>query len=130
MVVDSSALVAVLLNEPERRAFLARMLIERVKLISVASVLESAIVIEQRLGEAGVQRMDRYMERIGMKAVPIDLEQLALARTAFRQYGKGRHRAGLNFGDCFAYALARQRNLPLLYKGGDFGHTDIMPALA
>ena len=130
MVVDSSALVAVLLNEPERRAFLARMLIERVKLISVASVLESAIVMEQRLGEAGVQRMDRYMERIGMKAVPIDLEQLALARTAFRQYGKGRHRAGLNFGDCFAYALARQRNLPLLYKGGDFGHTDIMPALA
>ena len=119
-----------LLNEPERRAFLARMLIERVKLISVASVLESAIVMEQRLGEAGVQRMDRYMERIGMKAVPIDLEQLALARTAFRQYGKGRHRAGLNFGDCFAYALARQRNLPLLYKGGDFGHTDIMPALA
>jgi ribonuclease VapC len=124
MVLDTSALVAILTDEPERRAF--NELIERsgARLISAATVLEAALVIESRKGEHGGRELDLFLHRARFEVVPVDAEQVEIARTAYRNYGKGRHPAGLNFGDCFSYALAKQRGEPLLYKGGDFALTD------
>ncbi len=129
MVVDTSAVIAVLTGEPERRAFMEA--IERANqcLISAASFVEASIVIECSRGYDGLRDLDLFIATAGIEIVPVDSEQAYLAREAFRRYGKGRHPAGLNYGDCFSYALAKARELPLLFKGRDFPATDISAAV-
>jgi len=124
-VIETSALVAMLTNEPEAERFEAAVEADPVRLMSTASYLETAIVVEQRFGEPGGRELDLWLHRAGVDLVSVDAEQADIARSAYRRFGKGRNRAGLNYGDCFAYALAKVSGEPLLYKGDDFAHTDI-----
>lgn len=125
MVVDTSALVAIFMGEPERSVFLRAITESDRTLISAANVLESGIVIETRRGEAAGREFDLFLARAAIEIAPADADQIEIARIAWRKYGKGRHPAGLNFGDCFAYALAKISGMPLLAKGNDFARTDI-----
>ena len=125
MVIDTSALVAVFLAEPERQRFLNLIIEAPIRLISAANVLETGIVLEAKRGEAAGREFDLFVVRANLEIVSVDGEQIELARSAWRKYGKGRHPAGLNFGDCFAYALARFSGEPLLAKNMDFAQTDI-----
>lgn len=125
MVIDTSALVAIFLGEPERKPFLENILLAETKLISAANSLETGIVLESRRGEAAGREFDLFVVRAGLEVVPVDGEQEEIARSAWRRYGKGRHAAGLNFGDCFAYALAKSTGQKLLAKGEDFRFTDV-----
>jgi ribonuclease VapC len=127
MVVDTSALLAILQGEPERRAFIAAIQDAESCSLSTASLVETSIVIEARYGAEGTRDLDLFVKRAGFQLVPVDVEQADVARRGFSRFGKGRHRAGLNFGDCFAYALAMSLGESLLYKGDDFGHTDLPP---
>ena len=97
----------------------------RSAVISAATVLETTIVLETRLGDAGGREFDLWLLKVGAEVVPVDAEQIDAARRAWRRYGKGRHAAGLNYGDCFSYALALTRGEPLVFKGEDFAKTDI-----
>jgi ribonuclease VapC len=124
MVVDSSAVMAVLRREAEAAAFAAAIEQAEVRLISAANVLELGMVAESR-GRAGARELDDFLERSRFEIVPFDAEQAALARDASRRFGKGRHRARLDFGDCIAYALSKASGEPLLFKGGDFARTDV-----
>ena len=123
-VVDSSAIVALLLDEPDG-ARIARRLAEDACVMSAATRVEVGIVIEARAGAAGAQLLDELIQRSHIETLPVDEAQAAAALVAWRRFGKGRHRAGLNYGDTFAYALARTRDEPLLCVGDDFVHTDI-----
>ena len=125
MVIDSSALLAVFLAEPERKDLLDRILQAETRRISAANVLETGIVLEARKGEAAGREFDLFVVRTNLEVVPVDAEQVEVARSAWRKYGKGHHPAALNFGDCLAYALAKFSSEPLLAKGGDFARTDI-----
>jgi ribonuclease VapC len=125
MVLDTSALLAVLWNEPERRQFVERIEATPVRLLSVATFVETSIVLEARKGAEGVRELDAFLERANIELVDVTPSHGRLARRAFANYGKGRHRAGLNYGDCFAYALAADTGEPLLFKGDDFQHTDV-----
>ena len=129
MVIDTSALAAIFLAEPERQLFRDLILQADSRLVSAANVLETGIVLEAKKGEALGREFDLFVARASLHVVPVDGEQIELARSAWRKYGKGRHRAALNFGDCFAYALAKELDEPLLFKGEDFRHTDIEPAV-
>ncbi len=125
MVIDTSALAAIFFAEPERQEFLAAISADANRLVSAASVLETGIVLEARQGEAAGREFDLFVVRANLEIVPVDAEQVELARSAWRKYGKGRHPAGLNFGDCFSYALARSTGEPLLAKGTEFAATGI-----
>jgi ribonuclease VapC len=125
MVIDTSALVAMLSDEPEAERFEAAVEANQIRLMSTASYVETAIVIEARFGEPGGRELDLWLHRAAVDLVAVHADQADAARAAYRRYGKGRHRAGLNFGDCFSYALAKISDQPLLYKGDDFTHTDI-----
>lgn len=129
MVIDSSALMAVLLREPGSDLIAAAIETATPRLISAATLLEISIVIESRKGEAGGRELDLLLYRAEIEVVPVDQDQAELARIGWRRFGKGRHPAGLNFGDCFAYALAKSRQLPLLFCGKDFARTDVDAAL-
>ena len=129
MVIDTSALVAILLAEPEMTAFNEALDTAGSRLLSVASFVEASMVIDSRLGAEGLLDLDRFLARARIELVPVDAQQGWLGREAFRRYGKGRHPAGLNLGDCFAYALATATGQPLLYKGDDFSKTDIVAAV-
>jgi ribonuclease VapC len=128
MVIDSSALLAILQDEPERRAFNEAIEGAASRAISVASWVEVSMVIETRTGAEGLRDLDLFVDRARIEIVPVDVEQGKAARRAFSRFGKGRHPAGLNYGDCFAYALASHLGEPLLFKGEDFGKTDVTPA--
>lgn len=128
MVIDTSAILAIILNEPEATDLERRIVADPVRLISAATLLEAAIVIEARLGDAGGREFDLWLHRLDAETVPVDAEQADMARRAWRRFGKGRHPAGLNYGDCFAYALAATRGEPLLFKGEDFSRTDLAAA--
>ena len=128
MVLDTSAILAILLNEPEAPAFHLAIEADPVRLLSAANLLETAIVIEARVGEAGGRELDLLLHKAAVEVVAVDAAQAGLARHAYRQFGKGRHLAGLNYGDCFAYALAQSAGEPLLFKGDDFSKTDVMVA--
>jgi ribonuclease VapC len=128
MVIDTSAIVAIALNEPEAPSFEQRIADDPVRLISAATVLEAAMVIEARLGEPGGSELDLWLHKAGIEIVAVEPEHADQARRAWRRYGKGRHPAGLNFGDCFSYALAALTGEALLYKGDDFSQTDIQAA--
>ena len=127
MVLDTSALLAILFDEPERRVFTEAIESAEKRLLSAASFVETSMILESRLGAEGVRALDRFLAAANIEIVAVDREQGQAAREAFRQFGKGRHAAGLNFGDCFSYALAKSRTEPLLFKGGDFSRTDISP---
>ena len=129
MVVDTSAVLAVLLDEPASAQITARLEAADLKLMSAASLLEAAIVIEHRKHEAGGRELDLFLYRSEIEIVPVDQSQVEIARQGWRRFGKGRSPASLNYGDCFAYALAKSRQLPLLFVGNDFAQTDIEPAL-
>jgi ribonuclease VapC len=125
MVIDTSAVIAILLKEPEA-ALLADMIASgSPRLMSAASLLEASMVIETRKGEAGGRELDLFIYRTGIEIVPVDQEQAEVARVAWRRYGKGRHPAGLNYGDCFSYALAKVRGAVLVFKGDDFAQTEL-----
>ena len=128
MVIDTSALVAIFQDEPERRSFNQAIEAAGRRAISAASFVEVSMVIESRFGPEGIRDLDLFIAKANIELVPVDAEQAHIARTAFRDYGKRRHRAGLNFGDCFAYALAKTLDEPLLFKGTDFSSTDLLPA--
>jgi ribonuclease VapC len=128
MVIDTSALIAILLGEPERDVF-SRLIAEDPKrLIGSFTALETGIVIEAKKGEAGGREFDLLMHRTEMEIVAMDSRQFEIARRAWRVYGKGRHPAGLNIGDCCSYALAKYAGEKLLFKGKDFSQTDISSA--
>jgi ribonuclease VapC len=125
VVIDSSALLAILLAEPERSHFVDLITEANVRLLSAANALETAIVSESRLGIVGGHELDILIQKSSIEIVSVDAEQFSVARQAWRKYGKGVHPARLNFGDCFAYALARVSGEPLLAKGMDFQKTDL-----
>lgn len=129
MVIDTSALLAILWNEPERRLFNEAIEEAASRVMSVATFVEASMVMESRSGSAGLSDLDHFIERAGIALIPVDAEQGKMARRAFSRFGKGRHPAGLNYGDCFAYALANVRGEPLLFKGSDFSLTDIVFAV-
>ena len=129
IVVDSSALIAILRREPEADAFLRIIAEADGCLLSTVSLLEASLVLARRQGDArSWTELDALVAQAGMEVVPQDAALTRVARVAFLRYGKGRHHAGLNLGDCAAYALASSRNLPLLSKGNDFPHTDLRVA--
>ena len=125
MVIDTSAIAAIALDEPDAAELELQIADDPVRLISAATVLEATIVLETRLGEAGGRELDLWLLKIGAEIVLVDAEQSDAARRAWRRYGKGRHAAALNYGDCFSYALALTRGEPLLFKGEDFARTDV-----
>ena len=129
MVIASSALLAILQDEPERRALVEAIESADRRCLSVVNLVEASIVLEARRGPTAARLLDTLVERAGIDVVGVDREQGELARRAFARFGKGRHSAGLNFGDCFAYALAQAFGDSLLFKGGDFSQTDVTPAL-
>lgn len=129
MILDTSALVAVLYQEPEAELF-TRTIHETGRcLISSGNFLELSMVIEGQLGTAALSQCDMFFRRAGIVVEPFTVEQAHIARQAFHDFGRGRHPAGLNFGDCFAYALAKVSGEPLLFKGEDFRKTDIQAAV-
>lgn len=125
MVIDTSALLAIFLGESEREHFLKLLAESGLRLLSAANALETAIVLESRRGEAAGREFDLFLHRTRIDVVAVDADQVSIARYAWRKFGKGRHPAALNFGDCFAYALTKTSNEPLLAKGGDFSRTDL-----
>ena len=125
MVIDTSAIVAIALNEPDALDIEVQIADDPVRLISAATVFEASMVIETRLGDAGGREFDLWLVKIGAEIVPVDAEQAEMARRAWRRYGKGHHPAALNYGDCFSYALAVIRGEPLLFKDQDFVKTGI-----
>jgi ribonuclease VapC len=126
MVIDASALVAIFLAEPERQHFVDLILASESRLLSAVSMVEAGIVLEARRGAAVGREFDLFTIRANLQIVSVDSEQAEAARRAWRIYGKGRHPAALNFGDCFSYALAKSSGEPLLAKGTDFALTDIV----
>jgi ribonuclease VapC len=125
VIIDSSALLAILQGEPERRRFNEAIESADGCSLSTASLVETSIIVESRFGADGIRDLDLFIAKSRVTLVPVDIEQAQIARQAFRRYGKGRHPAALNFGDCFSYALARSLGEPLLFKGNDFSHSDI-----
>ncbi len=125
MVIDTSAIIAILLGEPEAVEFAAAIEQAPLRFLSAASLLEASIVIETRKGDDGARDLDLLVYRTGIQIVAVDAEQAEIARLAWRRYGKGRHPASLNYGDCFAYALAKTSGDRLLFKGDGFSRTDL-----
>jgi ribonuclease VapC len=125
VVVDSSVLIAILLAEPEAEDFAKRLFDTDDIYISAVSVLESAIVIEYKKGEQGSRQFDELLKIIAPTIVAFDSQQALLARNAWRKFGKGRHPAKVEFGDCCSYAVAKYLNQPLLFKGDNFSKTDL-----
>jgi ribonuclease VapC len=125
MVIDSSAIIAILENEPEAERMAEAIANDFIRLMSAASLLEIAIVVEARYGELGGAKLDQLLQTAQIRVEPVTVEQVEVARRAYRSYGKGRHPAALNFGDCFAYALAKVLDEPLLHTGADFSKTDL-----
>lgn len=130
IALDSSALIAILRDEPEVEAFLKVVEFAAFRVLSAVNYFETCMVLAgTKGGEDVLAPFDAFLARAGVDLVAFDAEQARLARQAFLRYGKGRHPAALNLGDCAAYALAKSRKAPLLFKGNDFAKTDIIPAL-
>jgi ribonuclease VapC len=129
MILDSSALVAILFKEPEAERLAGMIRDTDTTAIAAPTLLETAIVAEGRTLPGMAEKLDALLGAIRPEIVPFTAEHVSLARDAWRRYGKGRHKAGLNLGDCFAYALAKERGQALLFKGDDFAATDIEPAI-
>jgi ribonuclease VapC len=128
MVIDTSAVVAILRSEPAAPRLTAALDADPVRRMSAATLVETGIVMLTRYGEHGEREVDLFVQRAAIDVIAVSEEHAELARGAYRQYGKGRHPAGLNFGDCFSYALAAVLDEPLLFVGDDFSKTDIKVA--
>lgn len=128
MIVDSSAIVAILSDESDARGFADAMDGALERRLSVVNYVETAVVLDSRRNPALSRRFDDFVREAQIVLEPVTVQQARIAREAYRDYGKGRHRAGLNFGDCFAYALAKEKGEPLLFKGDDFRRTDVEAA--
>lgn len=126
MVIDPSALIAYLKGEPEAGRLESVMLDAASLHLSAGSWVEAGIVADSLRGEEGGRRLDALIDRLRIEIVPLTERHAEIARTAYQQYGKGHHRARLNLGDCFSYALARALAEPLLFVGNDFSHTDVV----
>ena len=130
MILDTSAIIAVLTQEPDARLYTDAVDAAEICRVSATTYVEAAIVIDSKHQSIGSRKFDDFFRRVPIDIVPVDAEQARIARAAYRDFGRGSgHRARLNFGDCFAYALAKAADEPLLYKGDDFAHTDIVSAL-
>ena len=129
MVVDTSALMTIARNEPERTSFLRRLAEAADSQISAVTWMEARMVALSRMGERGLDVLNELIAQSAIRVVPVSPELADRAFSAFRRYGKGRHPAALNFGDCFSYALAKETERPLLFKGEDFTRTDVVPAV-
>jgi len=129
MIVDTSAVLAILFNESDAETFARAISEADSRRMSAASFVEAAVVIEVQTRESGSRQFDAFFRRAGIIIEPVTVEQAHAARQAYTDFGKGRHAAGLNFGDCFAYALAIVTGEPLLFKGGDFRKTDVKAAI-
>jgi len=129
MVVETSAVLAILLEEPEAAEFAQLIEDDPAPVISAASVVEAGIVLVSRYGPDARGDLQEFLAQGGLQVEPVTAEQAELALEAYQRYGKGRHQAGLNFGDCFAYALCKATGQPLLFKGQDFAQTDIATIL-
>jgi ribonuclease VapC len=129
MIVDTSALLAILFDEPDAESYARALADADAVRLSAGSFVEAAIVVEAQTNASGRGQFDMLIRRAGIVIEPFTEEQAHIARQAYTDFGKGRHPAGLNFGDCFAYALARATAEPLLFKGEDFSKTDLTPAL-
>ena len=125
MVVDTSALLAVIFDEPECEGFVRILSRDRSPIMGAPTVLEASIVTADRVGTKGLSRLRRTMRTLRISVEPFGLRESRVAVRAFLKYGKGRHRARLNFGDCLSYAVAKTRRQQLLFKGEDFSHTDV-----
>ena len=128
MILDSSAVLAILFSEADARRHAGAIMAASRCRMSVVNVLEASIVVERRGGDAAAQELDTLLERAEVELAPVTVEHLKAVRRAWRRFGKGNHPAALNFGDCFAYALAKATGEPLLFKGKDFAQTDIEAA--
>lgn len=129
MIIDSSAILTILFAEPDAAVFAKAMSEADACKISAATFVEVAVVVEAQTQDRGSRQLDAFLRRAGFVIEPVTEEQAHLARQAYSDFGKGRHPAGLNFGDCFSYALAKASGEALLFKGGDFSKTDIVSAL-
>ena len=129
LYVDTSAALAIVLGEPGFEAFASAISASESLRISAASFLEASMVAEIRAGDRGLRQFDSFIRESELTVEPVTHEHALLAREGFSKYGNGRHPAGLNFGDCFAYALAKSTGEPLLFKGEDFRQTDVVAAL-
>jgi ribonuclease VapC len=128
MVLDTSAVIAVLQSEPDTDRLIAAIERAEVLTMSAASVLEASIVLFARYGDFGDRELDLFLHRLQVRVVSVTGEHVEMARSGYRRFGKGRHAAGLNFGDCFAYALAISLGEPLLFTGDEFSKTDVLVA--
>jgi ribonuclease VapC len=129
IVVDSSALLAIYFDEPEKASFAQAIASAYSPRIGAPNFVEASMVAEARYGEVGCRELDRIIATLGLEIAPFDATHIQAAREAFRRYGRGRHRAALNFGDCCAYSLSQTLDMPLLFKGNDFALTDLKRAL-
>lgn len=129
MVIDSSALIAILRREPEEQEFRNAVKLASTRLLSASTRVETGIVALGLAGEVGLEQVDALLETLRVETVPLSADHARLAIDAFRHFGTGRHPAGLNFGDCFSYALAKATGEPLLFKGDDLAQTDIKRAV-
>jgi len=130
MVIDTSSLICILLGEPEAEQFARRLAAtDADHAMSAVTWFETMLVITGRRGEAGRQSLTDLLEFGRVTVLPVDARVAATAYQAWLDFGKGRHPAGLNFGDCFSYALAKERSEPLLFKGDDFSKTDVLAVL-
>jgi ribonuclease VapC len=125
MVIDTSAVLAIFLDEPDAPRFEIAIESDSNRFISAASVLEAAIVLGARFGDAGERELDLFLHKAKVQTIAVTEEQVEVGRLAYRAYGRGHHAAGLNFGDCFSYALSKASGEPLLFTGSDFSQTDI-----
>ncbi|MFN8515781.1 MAG: type II toxin-antitoxin system VapC family toxin [Thermomicrobiales bacterium] len=125
MVIDTSAILAILLQEPEAERFIRAITAAQTRLLSAASLLEAGMLAQYRSGDSGNRDLDRLLITLRIEIATVTEQQAAIAREAHRRFGKGLHPASLNYGDCFAYALARESGEPLLFKGDDFSRTDV-----
>lgn len=128
LVLDTSAVVAILQSEPAAERLVRALEAAGTSRISAASLVEAAIVMQVRYGDSGEREVDVLLQRSGVDVVPVMVDHAEIARSAYRRFGKGRHPAGLNFGDCFSYALAAMLGEPLLFVGDEFGRTDVAVA--
>lgn len=128
MIIDTSAIMAILFEEPDRAEFALKIQHARPRLLSVATLLEATMVVEGRGGPSAGAHLDSFLRSADVEFVDVTPEQAEAARVAWRRFGKGNHPARLNFGDCFSYALAKTTGEPLLFKGNDFSLTDIQAA--
>jgi len=130
MIVDTSAVLAILIAEVDAARYAEAIAGADIRLISAANYLEAAIVVDNQAGAAAGRQLDAFFSRAGFQVESVTRHHADIARQAYLDFGKGNHPAGLNFGDCFAYALSKVTGEPLLYKGEDFARTDIVSALS